>query len=332
MLSGDSQSHLKTLLPATAFTNYLEALGSDHPSIDNDMNIDKPPDTDQTDAELNLSIFSDPHFLAASRTFQDHLYLGWFSAAHREKVKDFQESVENGTLAAPWKDEVWNREHRTFEEQLSPGKHDAEAKTSLTVCESSAKAGYDRVLLTILQGFLLIYYRLNRGVTQIKLQTLVKNGIIRVGDVLAYKRSFANAETIEKDTIVWFFFCFSLINFSIFLQVEAIHPTTFDLTVLTQPGQEKDLPSHLLSRDPLEPSAPTRSMTNHTLSMLETGILDIDGRLRKAQRPNGNAWKCFTVWRWRAGSDCVQNSRGGRENYGTLFYIRGSYYHEHGSR
>ena len=119
-----------------------------------------------------------------------------------------------------------------------------------------------------------------------------------------------------------------------FFQVQAIHPSTFDLTVLTQPGQEKDLPPHLLSHDPLEPSAPTRSMTIRSLSMLETGILDIDSRLKRSQRPNGNAWKCFNVWRWRAGGGgdfAQQNSRGGRENHGTLFYIRGSYYHEHGS-
>ena len=75
-------------------------------------------------------------------------------------------------------------------------------------------------------------------------------------------------------------------------------------------------------------------MTIRSLSMLETGILDIDSRLKRSQRPNGNAWKCFNVWRWRAGGGgdfAQQNSRGGRENHGTLFYIRGSYYHEHGS-
>ena len=172
---------------------------------------------------------------------------------------------------------------------------------------------------------------LTRGATQIKLQTLVRNGIIRVGDVIAYKRSFANSETIEKDTIVRFFLSslYFLVKQQLF-QVQEIHPSTFDLSVLAQPGQEKDLPPHLLFRDPLEPSAPTRSMTIHSLSMLETGILDIDGRLRKSQRPNGNAWKCFNVWRWRPGGDfSQQNSRGGRENHGTLFYIRGSYYHEH---
>ena len=102
--------------------------------------------------------------------------------------------------------------------------------------------------------------------------------------------------------------------------------------MLAQPGQEKDLPPHLLSRQPSEPSEPTRSMTINCPTMLENGILDIDGRMKKSQRPNGNAWKCFNVWRWRSGGDCALNSRGGRENYGTLFYIRGSYYHEHGSR
>ncbi|KAF8804207.1 hypothetical protein BYT27DRAFT_7243935 [Phlegmacium glaucopus] len=294
MLSGDSQVHLKTLLPPTAFTNYLESLGSDHPSIEGGMNTDEPLDTNSTDAELNFNIFSDPHFLAASRTFQDHLYLGWFSAAHLEKVEDFQKAVRNGTLAAPWKDEVWERENQASR-LLSSGEHDVEPKSSFTIpCESSAKAG---------------------GAAEVKLPMLVRNGIIRVGDVIAYKRSFANSESIEKDTII-----------------QAIHPTTFELTVLTQPGQEKDLPSHLLSHNPSEPSEPTRSMTISSPTMLETGLLDIDGRMKKAQRPNGNAWKCFNVWRWRAGGDCPQNSRGGRENYGTLFYIRGSYYHEHGSR
>ena len=170
MLSGDSQTYLKTLLPPTGFTNYLESLGSDHPSIEKDMNmmmnIDPPlppANTTTTLEELNLSIFTDPHFLAASRTFQDHLYYGWLSAPHLEKVRGFQEAVQNGTLAAPWKDEVWNREHRraalvvppaaAAEEPLSlldsekRDDGDVEPKTSpsssFTIpCESSARTGY----------------------------------------------------------------------------------------------------------------------------------------------------------------------------------------------
>ena len=167
MLSGDSQSYLKTLLPPTAFTNYLESLGSDHPSIEENGIIDglPPADTTTDQHELNLSIFTDPHFLAASRTFQDHLYFGWFSAAHLEKVGDFQESVRNGTLAAPWKDEVWNREHRrnlvVVEKPLSsPEKRDddddcVEPKTSSSsssftiLCESSARTGYVSFIHTI---------------------------------------------------------------------------------------------------------------------------------------------------------------------------------------
>ena len=137
MLSGDSQVRLKALLPSTAFTNYLESLGSDHPSI---MSTDEPPDTNHTDGELDLSVFSNPHFLAASRTFQDHLYLGWFLNEHLEKVRKFQEAVRNGTLAAPWKDEVWNRENHVLR-YLSP---EGESKPSFTIpCESSARAGYD---------------------------------------------------------------------------------------------------------------------------------------------------------------------------------------------
>ena len=107
------------------------------------MSIDDSVDANHIDAELNLSIFSNPHFLAASRTFQDHLYLGWFSATHLEKVKDFQEAVQNGTLAAPWKDEVWDRENHTLE-RLSPGERDVEPITPFTIpCESFAKAGYN---------------------------------------------------------------------------------------------------------------------------------------------------------------------------------------------
>lgn len=64
--------------------------------------------------------------------------------------------------------------------------------------------------------------------------------------------------------------------------------------------------------------------------MLETIILDTDGRVKKNQRPNGNAWKSFTVSRWREGSipDDKADPKGGREVHGTLFYLRGSHYYE----
>jgi hypothetical protein len=70
-------------------------------------------------------------------------------------------------------------------------------------------------------------------------------------------------------------------------------------------------------------------MTITSPTMLETGLLDLDGRIDKTHRPHGNAWKNFTVWRWRAEAEYnPYDARGGRENHGTLFYLRGSYYHE----
>jgi len=41
-----------------------------------------------------------------------------------------------------------------------------------------------------------------RGATAVRLVTLTKAGVVRVGDVLAYKRTFATSQVIEKDCIV----------------------------------------------------------------------------------------------------------------------------------
>lgn len=54
--------------------------------------------------------------------------------------------------------------------------------------------------------------------------------------------------------------------------------------------------------------------------------------MERGRRPNGNAWKCFTLWRWpESGEGEFENStvnKGGRESHGTLFYLRGNYYHD----
>lgn len=62
--------------------------------------------------------------------------------------------------------------------------------------------------------------------------------------------------------------------------------------------------------------------------MLETALLELDGRIDRSRRPNGNAWKSFTIWRWRGGGFNPVDSRGGRENRGTLFYLRACYSQE----
>lgn len=90
------------------------------------------------------------------------------------------------------------------------------------------------------------------------------------------------------------------------------------------------LPPSLTCHNPSDPSSDVLSLTITTPQMLETHILDNDGTVKKDQRPNGNAWKCFTVFRWREG--CITNNttdqRGGRDVHGTLFYLRGSYYYD----
>ena len=178
--------------------------------------------------------------------------------------------------------------------------------------------------------------------------TLAKENVIRVGDVIAYKRGFLTADfVIEKDAIVCslgssdfstqhydFFLSF------FFLKIQSIHPKTKVLTVLFPSGITQHLPSPLLlvpateldsvtPPQPEEQSAHILSATITSPTMLETALLDTDGRIEKARRPNGNAWKSFTIYRWRRDEvGKVDDERGGRESHGTLFYLRGTYYHE----
>lgn len=117
-------------------------------------------------------------------------------------------------------------------------------------------------------------------------------------------------------------------------KISAIHPKTHALTVLTTLGDAQDLPAVILATEPGSLNRPfsqeTKEITNIiSPSLLETGLLDANGRLGKAQRPNGNAWKSISVWRRRAGAETsVDNKRGGKENHGTLFYLRSVYYNE----
>lgn len=64
-------------------------------------------------------------------------------------------------------------------------------------------------------------------------------------------------------------------------------------------------------------------------SVLESGILDIDGRVdlsNRGEAASRAAWKAFTVWRWRpeVRDDIATQmlaEKGGREPVGTLFYL-----------
>ena len=81
-----------------------------------------------------------------------------------------------------------------------------------------------------------------------------------------------------------------------------------------------------------------------TASELESVLLDLDGRVPRdsrgrKSRATAPLCKCFTLWRWPAAgfppegmnSDELLHAvaggafpRGGRQGYGTLFYLRGT--------
>ncbi|KAJ7636902.1 Asx homology domain-containing protein [Roridomyces roridus] len=272
LLSPDSQSRLAALLPPTAFRSFKPTLGLDHPAAGDSMQVDS-----HDASTLDPSLFTDAHFLAAAHTFQDHLFSDWLSDTHAEKVEKYTKGIQDGSLAAPWKDEVWERDNPPLEEQAAASQH------------------------------------LAGEASELKLGDLAKNSVLREGDVLVYKRNFANVNVlVEKDVII-----------------QRIDSRSHSLTVLAQPGAQRNLPADLLMPGPPEPSPPIRIMTITSPTQLETGLLDIDGRVDKAKRPNGNAWKALTVWRW-AGDDMgmLQGQRGGREAQGTLFYLRACLYQD----
>ncbi|KAJ7669424.1 Asx homology domain-containing protein [Mycena polygramma] len=281
MLSPDSQSRLAALLPPTAFPSFQPALGSDHPAAAESMNIDSGGS-----GPIDTSLFTDAHFLAAAHTFQDHLYSNWLSDTHAEKVKKYEQGIKDGSFAAPWKDEVWERDNQKEEPAV------AGAANPLL---SSTRAG---------------------EAAELKLVDLAKNSVLREGDILAYKRHFTNLDVVvEKDVII-----------------QTIDPRTHSLTVLLEPGATRHLPAPLLLPGPCDPTGNTRSTTITSPSQLESVVLDVDGRVERAKRPNGNAWKSLTLWRWTGDSleyNLADNGRrGGREDHGTLFYLRACYYQD----
>ncbi|KAG6833170.1 hypothetical protein H0H87_010558 [Tephrocybe sp. NHM501043] len=247
MLSVESQNALKPLLPPTAFHGYKAVIGSDHPS--SVTNESMAVDESSANEEVDTSLFTDPHFLAAAHTLQDHIYSGWMSDSHAQKVAKYEEGIRNGTLAAAWKDEVWERDN-------------GRRPTLPTGSNAKDRAG---------------------DAAEVRLATLAREGVLQVGDIIVLKRNFVALDLIvEKDAII-----------------QAIHPKTHALTVLLEPGTSSHLPAHLLLPHPSSPSGLTQEAIITSPSQLETALLDNDGRVERGKRPNGNAWKTMTVWRWR---------------------------------
>jgi hypothetical protein len=115
-----------------------------------------------------------------------------------------------------------------------------------------------------------------------------------------------------------------------------MNPQNYALTVLIPSGDTIQLPSSLLSSSSAgshDDQYGLRQVIITSPTQLESAILDIDGRVDRGKRPNGNAWKSLTVWRAKepttdqTGID-IRHDVQDRENYGTLFYLRGCLYQE----
>lgn len=251
------------------------------------------------------------------------------------------EGVQNGAVHAPWKDEVWEREHPPDElEEDEDG--DGVPKGETSAAGTSKGAGgspYVSLLGNPLSLRLLIPGFLTRSRAKSKggLAELVRCGAIKVGDVLSFKRRFILAGfTVEKDALV-----------------HTAHPKTGALTLFTTAGPARALPPALLVRNPDPDAVPApeslalREMHVSSATQIEHGLTDLDGRLPRSAHAAGNAWKSVNLWRWPAGLDDGAEweggggpmdeetleqatlaglmERGGRECFGTLFYLRGSY-------
>ncbi|KAG6824906.1 hypothetical protein H0H92_005440, partial [Tricholoma furcatifolium] len=150
------------------------------------------------------------------------------------------------------------------------------------------------------------------GAAGIKLTTLVEGKMLQVGDIIAFKRYFSAIEVlIEKDALIRY-----------------INPETFALTLFVAPGTTSHLPSAFLAPHPAEPSEKIKEAIVTTPTQLENTLIDTDGRVQRRQRPNGNAWKSSTVWRWQGTApwEDVQDGRWGRQKIGTLFHLRDVYF------
>jgi hypothetical protein len=119
-LSPESQEELIELLPPTAFSTFIPRIDPAHPSVAGSNSIDIDSLSERVPETLDPMFFSDSHFLAALRTFQDHLHSGWLTEDHRTKINKYRAGIEDGTLHAGWKDEAWSQGQ--VEEDLTSSK------------------------------------------------------------------------------------------------------------------------------------------------------------------------------------------------------------------
>jgi Asx homology domain len=159
--------------------------------------VDDPP-LDPSIETMDPSFFKDMHFLAALRTFQDHLYMGWMTPSHKKDVETYIQGIHDGTLHAPWKDQVWERDNR---EDDVP-----EIVATSSPIRNPSRAGYlcpFLFLFCVTSLTMIVFLPVRSEAKDIKLTDLIRSGVVRIGDILVYKRAFALLSlTVERDAIV----------------------------------------------------------------------------------------------------------------------------------
>ena len=108
-LPPESRAELVKLLPPTAFSTFIPTIDPAHPSVVGSDPMDIDSLSEQVPETLDPMFFSDSHFLAALRTFQDHLHSGWLTEDHRTTIDKYRAGIEDGTLHAAWKDDAWSQ-------------------------------------------------------------------------------------------------------------------------------------------------------------------------------------------------------------------------------
>jgi len=148
--------------------------------------------SEQIPEALDPMFFSDSHFLAALRTFQDHLHSGWLTEDHRAKIDKYRVGIEDGTMHAAWKDEAWSQ---------------SQVEEDVAAASKSGSTSQRFVFHPLVMSFLNCSGELSsesyRQAREIRLSDLLEGGFLGVGDVLAYKRTFSHMNvTVEKDIMV----------------------------------------------------------------------------------------------------------------------------------
>jgi len=115
-LSSDSRAILATMLPPTALPFFVAEPDETHPAHA------RTPSTSANaplvpDLEIDSSFLTCPFFEAAMRTFQDHIFSGYFAREHEQELNAYEQGLRDGTLHAAWKDDAWEHDHPAAEEK-----------------------------------------------------------------------------------------------------------------------------------------------------------------------------------------------------------------------